>query len=258
MALRVYRQSDSPNADLRAHGCGAYACINGMHRVSGGTWKPKGNAGTGSALYRVRKSGVTDAQFRARGMTSTEVWTSLDAIGGSKERLALPVKRYRGVDVDSVLLPKVSQVGGWAACAVLYGVIQDAGKGIGSFRLGHWVLVGDPRNGTVAVADSLRRQEVRWDIDLLVRAMERFGDAPGPTDNSWGNGRGEAVLLYPWQTWRQGYGTVKAQRDLARKQRDEALDDLAECQAAGPGPDALKAARAAGIRDAAANAAATV
>lgn len=257
MALRVYRQSDSTNAALRAHGCGPYTCINGLHRVSGGTWKPKGVAGTGSALVRVRRSGVTDAQFQARGMTSTEVFQALQ-IGTSKERLALPVKRYRGVDVDGVLLPKVRETGGWAACAVLYGVVQDAGKGIGQFRLGHWVLVGDPRNGTVAVADPLRRQEVRWDIDLLVRAMERFGDAPGPTDNSWGNGRGEAVLLYPWKTWRDGYADVKAQRDLARKQRDEALADLVECQAAGPGPDALKAARAGGIRDAAANAAATV
>lgn len=259
MTTWVYRQSDATVRALRAHGCGAYTAINGLVRASGGTWRPQGRAGTTSAMVRVDRSGVTDAEFEARGMTSDEVFASLQALVANDLRMDLPVQQRSGVRVRDDLLPQLLEVDGCAAVAVLYGVIQDAGKGVGSFRGGHWVLVHDPDmvNGTIRVADPLRRQLVTWPIALLVDAMGRFGDnrAWGGRDRSWGDGRGEAIVLWPWRKWRDGYGSVLAQRDAARTQRDVARAALAECQASGDAA-AIAAARAQGIADAAAAAAA--
>ena len=253
MTVWVYRQSDATTRALRAHGCGAYTAVNGLVRASRGTWRPKGRDATSSARARVDRSGVTDAEFAARGMTSDEVYASLVGVIASDLRMDLPVQQWSGIDVRDELLPKLIEVDGCAAVAVLYGVVQDAGKGVGSFRKGHWVLIDDPTDRDVRVADPLRRQLVRWPIDLLEDAMGRFGDnrAWGGKDRSWGDGRGEAVILWPWRKWRDGYGSVLAQRNTARTQRDVARAALAECQASGDAA-AIAAARAQGIADAAA------
>jgi uncharacterized lipoprotein len=42
-----------------------------------------------------------------------------------------------------------------------------------------------------------------------------------------GNGRGEAIVIWPWPTWRDGYGKVKGQRD-ALKVRVEKLEREAD------------------------------
>lgn len=202
--MRVWSQTAFTTQALRQHGCGAAVAIQALVEMSDGRWRPSGRGGTMSAHVRVQRSGVTDAEFRTRGLTSTELYRSLDAVAADDVRMALRVKQYRGVDVRKVLLPRIDAIGGCAAVAVSYGTVQDAGLGVGSYRLGHWVLVSDPDHGSVAVADPLRTRVVRWDIGVLVEAMGRFGRHP------WGDGRGEAILVWPWRTWREAYADCRA------------------------------------------------
>lgn len=253
----IHRQTDATDASIRAHGCGPVSCCNALEEASDGDWRAKGKAGTDSALARVRASGATSVEFNARGLTSAEMYASLRAVAATDYRMDLPLKRYQGGDVKA-MLRKRREVGGVLVIAVLYGVAQDAGVGVGSFRLGHWVCAygetGFDDGDRVTVADPLRRQTVAWDVRTLVKAAERFGDAPGPADNSWGNGRGEAILVYPWRTWRQGYATQTAALSASTKALDATRKALAACQAGQQptDPEALAEARAGGIRDAAA------
>lgn len=246
---RIICQSDYTDAQLRSHGCGAASVDNALMAASDGGWRPTDP--TASARIRVARSGATPARFRARGLTSTEVYQSLAAVTASDVRMDVPLKRYRGGDVRT-MLAKRAEVGGVLVIAVRYGVIQDAGHGVGRFRLGHWVDVLDQDGDRVVIADPLRRQTTRWPVSVLVDAAESFGTRP------WGDGRGEAILVYPWLTWRQGYAGMRVKRDAALKAKDAAVAALEACQASGgTDPEALAAARAKGIADAAANAAAT-
>lgn len=250
MTKWVYPQGDFHSPDLRSNGCGAASSIAALVRASDGAWKPATDDGTAAARYRVARSGATPAQFRTRGLTPTEVFRSLSAVRPSDARMNLPVQLRRGVAVRQALLPQLRRIGGGALVAVDYGVAQDAGLGVGSFRGGHWVFVDDP-DDEVRVADPLRHAITRWPVDVLVEGMERFGTRP------WGNGRGDAVVVWPWLTWRDAYPVMKASRDKARRERDQAQAALALCQANGGAPaDQLAAARAQGIADAAAAAAA--
>lgn len=219
MTRWVWPQHRFADPDLRAHGCGASAMLAALVRASDGGWRPRGRAGTTSALFRVRASGVAPAEFRARGLTASEVWRSLDAVHATDERMGLRAQVRHGVDVLGDLLPQLARIDGCACVAVDYGVVRRAGLGgRGSYRGGHWVLVGDPGDGHVDVADSLRERLVTWPVDVLADAMASFGARP------WGHGRGEAVVVWPWRTWREGYETVRGQRDEARA-------DLAACRA---------------------------
>lgn len=199
MTRWVWRQTDSADASLRRSGCGPYAMLAALVRASDGAWRPSGRDGTLSARVRVERSGVTDAGFRARGLTPTELFRSLEAVVGDDVRMPLRARQMRGVDVRGRLLPLLADSGACAVVAVRYGAVQDAGLGVGAFRLGHWAMCDQPDGGTVRVADPLRRQVVRWPVDVLERAMGSFGTNP------WGHGRGEAVVVYPWRTWREGY-----------------------------------------------------
>lgn len=250
-------QRDFTDAALRAHGCGLATAENMLIKNSAGTWRPQGKGGTTSARVRLDRSGATMAEFRARGITASELFASMDAVKASDVRMELPVQRHRGTRVRD-MLAKMVEAKGSLAVAVSYRVVQQAGKGYGTYQGFHWVLVVGVVGDDVVVVDPLRRQTIKWPVSLLVEAAERFGAKP------WGDGRGEGVLGWPWLTWKDGYATAKGQRDSARKQRDVAVAALAaseaalaECRAQSPGDAALAKARADGIRDAAAAAAAT-
>lgn len=250
-------QRDFTDAVLRAHGCGLAVALSMLVKNSAGTWKPATKDATSAAKVRLDRSGATMAEFKARGLTAAELFASLDAVKASDVRMELPVQRHRGTKVRD-MLAKMVEVKGSLAVAVYYRVVQEAGKGYGTYQGFHWVLVVGVVGDDVVVVDPLRRTTIKWPVSLLVKAAERFGSKP------WGDGRGEGVLGWPWVSWKDGHATVKAQRDAARRQRDVAVAALAaseaalaECRAQSPGDAALAKARADGIRDAAANAAAT-
>lgn len=253
--------------DLRQHGCGAATASNMLIKNSGGKWVPQGKNGAASAAIRVERSGVTTAEFRQRGLTTDEMIRTLEAVDSSDERMALTTKWYKGKDVRDVILPRLVESRGSAAVPVKNSVLAAAGKSpFPSFKGGHWLLLVAVIGDEVAYVDPGNGKVSKMPISLLVRAMERFGDNRdvGLADKSWGRGLGNAVIGYPWLTWREGYGDMKAsrdkarsERDAARDQRDRALEGLAECQAQGPDAAALAEARRKGIADAAAAAAAT-
>lgn len=214
-------QLDLRDPDLRAHGCTLVGLAHAAREMSdGAAWVDA------EAFVRrmQRLSGVPLATFRARGTTLTEGRAAYVQAPGFEGRVAPRMALQRGIDVRAQLVPMLQQ-GRIAVVAVRYGEIQDAGKGVGSFRGGHAVVVGEPEDTHVTVADPLRRELVRWRIDLLVRAMESFGKRP------WLNGRGEAAIPLPSPTFLE---QRTAQRDRAIRERDKALADLAACRAATP------------------------
>lgn len=254
--------------DLRQHGCGAATASNMLIKNSGGKWVPQGKNGAASAAIRVERSGVTTAEFRQRGLTTDEMIRTLEAVDSSDERMALTIKWYKGADVRDVILPRMVAAKGCAAVPIKNRVLVDAGKSpFPTFFGGHWLLLTALIGSEVAYVDPGTGKVAKMPVSLLVKAMERFGDNrdAGLADKSWGRGRGNAVIGYPWLTWRDGYGDMKGQRDKATKERDaarsardEALADLAECQAqGGASAEQLAEARRQGIADAAAAAAAT-
>lgn len=196
-------QYDFRDADLRSHGCTlaslAYAA---REMTDGAAWiDPEHFAG------RLQKlSDVSLATFRERGTTLTEGKRAYEAAPGFEGRVAPRLALQRGIDVREQLLPMLRE-DHIAVVAVNYGRVQDGGKGVGSFRGGHAVTIGEPDGTHVTVADPLRRELVRWRISLLVEAMETFGKKP------WGNGRGEAAVPLPSPTFLE---RAIAQRDRAR------------------------------------------
>lgn len=198
----AYRQLDSRDPAMRSSGCGPYAMVDALVRASDGGWRPDDRDATSAARARLRRSGASAAEFRVRGLTPSEVARSLARVGASRSRPALRSQLRRGVDVAGSLLPQLRRIGGCAVVAVDYGAIQRAGlapDAAGRFSGGHWVTVDDPQGGAVRVADPLRTNLVRWPVDVLVEAMASFGRRP------WGHGRGEAIVVWPWLTWRQAY-----------------------------------------------------
>lgn len=178
-------QYDLTDADLRSHGC-TIASLAYLHREmsDGAAWS---NATTFAERLRTL-SGVDLPTFRARGTTLTEGRRAYEAIRIAG-RVEPKASLQRGIDVREGLLPILRGGGGrLALVAVNYAEVQDAGKGVGSFRAGHAVVIGEPEDQHITVADPLRRELVRWRIGLLVRAMESFGKRP------WLDGRGEAIV----------------------------------------------------------------
>lgn len=206
MTRWVYPQGDFTTHSLRAHGCGLASCLAALVRASDGTWTPKGKGGSTSARVRKQRSGVSSRDFNARGLTPSEVYRSMLDVRASDERLDLPVQWRHGVHVTGQLLPQIKRIGGGAIVAVDYSRIQKAGVGVGSYQGDHWVYVDDPqdRMGNIRVADPLRDKLDWWPISVLVDGMEHFGTRP------WLLGRGEAIVVWPWLTWRQGYAVIRA------------------------------------------------
>jgi hypothetical protein len=259
------RQQDYDTESLRVHGCGLAAGTNGMIRASGSNWQPGGD-GTAFAKVLLDRSGATPAEFNARGITSRELFTALSKTADDNaERMPLQVKAYHG-GVMSAMLDKMVEVKGCLLVAVKNKVLVKAGKTrFPGFDGGHWGVV------TARIGSDVRwiageKSPIILSIKTLTDAADQFGDNRdvGAADGSWGDGRGEAILVYPWLTWRDGYADMKRQRNALDKRNgvlDAALDQaekaLAKCQSQSPGEEALAEARAKGIADAAAAAAAT-
>jgi len=208
-----YRQSASLDPTLRAHGCTLFSTLYLQREESGGDVSPDSQSAIDKHVRGLRDdAGVTMAQFLARGTTLTEADKAYEA-QPFQDRLPPVMRLMRGVKVVDELLP-ILREGHLALIAVNYGVIQDAGKGVGSFRGGHACVAGEPENGMVTIADPLRSVLVKWPVSLLERAMETFGERP------WGNGRGEAGVAYPSPTYKAAYATASAELVKAEKSRD--------------------------------------
>jgi hypothetical protein len=175
-------------------------------------------------------SGVPLSTFRQRGTSISEAQVAYGKAPGFEGRVAPRLRLMRGASVRDQLLPALTE-GRVAIVAVNYGEVQDAGKGVGTFRKGHAVVVGEPEATHITVADPLRRDLVRWRIDLLVRAMESFGRKP------WLNGRGEAGIFQPSPTFLE---QAIAQRDRARADLRAAKERIAALEQ-GSQPDCTAA-----------------
>lgn len=222
--MRYYRQQDFADPVLAAHGCALATAVNAMIHASGGDWKPSGKNATDSARARLATSGASDREFIERGVTADELRASLDRVGGGTEWMDLPVKAYHGAKVSD-MLDKMVEVKGCLAVAIRNRELVKAGKSpFRTFMGGHWILVIARVGAEVRYVDAGVGKVRSMTIKLLTDAMDHFGDRTpeGGEDKSWGDGRGEAILVYPWRTWRAGYAIVKGQRDAARTQRDDA------------------------------------
>lgn len=225
MTRWVYPQGEFTTSSLRKHGCGPASMVAALVRASDGTWAPKGKGGTTSARVRLERSGASATEFNARGLTPSQVFRSMQGVRASDERMDLPVQWRHGVDVTGQLLPQLRRIGGGAIVAVDYSRIQRAGCGQGSYQGDHWVFVDDPDAGTVRVADPIRDRLVRWPIDVLVDGMERFGTRP------WLHGRGEAIVVWPWLTWRQGHSAQSAALKASQNEAKALRAALEACEA---------------------------
>jgi hypothetical protein len=205
-------QSDLKAQALRAHGCMLVSLAYAAREATDGAAFDDAER---YILALLKRSGVANEDFLARGTKLTEAQVAYQSAPGFEGRVAPRIRLFRGGSIRGDLIPQLHE-GRWAVVAVNYGAIQDAGKGVGSFRGGHGVVVGEPSDGKVTVADPLRRELVRWPVALLERAMETFGTKP------WGNGRGEFGIVAPAPTLLA----------LRTRQRDEARKALAKAVAA--------------------------
>lgn len=221
----VHSQLASTSKALRQRGCGPYSCVNAMVAASGGGWSPTpATHATTSANARVARSGIGRA-FARRGLRPSEVYASMRAVAATDARMDVPVQHRSGVRVAD-LLAQLDRTGAVAIVAVDYSAVQAAGKGATSFRGMHWVTVLKRHGDEVEVADPLRRRTVLWPVTLLARAMGRFGTRP------WGGDRGEAIVVWPWRTWRQGYALKAAEARAATNEAVALRKALAACEGA--------------------------
>ena len=221
----VCSQLASTSKALRQRGCGPYAMVAALREASGYRWSPTPAAhGTASASARVRRSGIGSA-FDRRGLRPSEVFASMRAIVATDVRMDVPVQHRSGVRVSD-MLEQLRRIGGVAIVAVDYRIVQAAGLGVTRFQGFHWVTVLGEDGTDVIVADPLRRQTTRWPTSVLTKAMERFGTRP------WLFGRGEAIVVWPWRTWRQGYAAKAAEARAATNEATALRKALDACEAA--------------------------
>jgi hypothetical protein len=233
--MKFIRQQGFDTRSLQQHGCGLATGINAMIAASGGKWRP-GDDGTAFAKVLKARSGVTDAEFNARGVTSRELFTALGATADDNpEWMPLGIKAYHG-GLMTEMLDKMEEVGGVLLVAIRNKVLAKAGKSpFPGFNGGHWgVVVGRTGSGLADWVDAGRTTLIKLPVGLLTEAAGQFGDKRdvGLSDDSWGDGRGEAILVYPWLTWEAGYSRMKKREAIAIQQRDKARKDLAEAQTA--------------------------
>lgn len=235
MAMSYVRQQDFDAEPLRLHGCALAAGINAMVDASDGDWAPGGD-GTAFARILLGRSGATNAEFNTRGVTSRELFRALDATANDNDEwMPLRLRAFHGWLVSDMLDEMVKQKG-CLILAVRNRVLVKAGKTrFKTFNGGHWGTI-TARMGSDVRWIAGEKSPITLSIRTLTDAADQFGDKTdvGLSDDSWGAGRGEAILVYPWRSWRQGYAGMKAQRDSAVRARDRARDELAECQAGNP------------------------
>lgn len=213
-------QYDFKDPDLRSHGC-TIASDTYLARMASA-----GDAAKDADWYAARLrelSGTSLADFRARGTTLDEAETAFEHAPGFDGRAAPAMRKFHGGSIRDDLIPAISKPGTWAVICVNYGAVQDAGKGVGSFRGGHAVVGGEVDGDDLTIADPLRRQLVKWKVSLLEKAAETFGDRP------WLNGRGEFGIVAYAPTWQEQVQTLKATvADLRAtdKARDRTVSQL--------------------------------
>lgn len=192
-------QYDFHDGDLRSHGC-TIASSTYLARMASDGEAAKDPDAFAAKLRDL--SGTSLADFRARGTTLDEAESAFEGVRFDG-RVPPAMRKYHGGSIRDDLLPALAKPRTWALVCVNYGAVQDAGKGVGSFRGGHAVVAGEPSNGAVTIADPLRRQLVNWPVGLLEHAAETFGDRP------WLNGRGEFGIVGYAPTWQEQVQALK-------------------------------------------------
>lgn len=209
-------QRDFRDDDLRRHGC-VLASLAWVRQ-----WAGNDRATEDRVDDYLLESGVSRADFRRRGVMLGEAASAMSGPYPG-DRLPPVYRKVVGGSVERDLFPDIA-AGAVALVWVDYGVVQDDGLGIGTFRGGHGVVyatVGDD----VVVIDPLRRQTTRWSRELAVKAAERFGSRR----------RVNALLVRPSLTHVQ---EIARYRDLmlrARSQRDEAKAEVERLKALADG-----------------------
>lgn len=223
MTLRPYCQSDSAIAEMRAHGCGLFALLSITAFATEDDISPdtRGSIDFRAKLLK-RLSGVSDAEFNARGTTLDEVERAYEGqVYRRFDRVPPKMRKYHGGLILSQLFPALKD-GKAGLVAVNYGKVQDAGLGKGMYRGGHWVAVADPQSdGAVMVADPLRRSLIRWPFHVLLSAAETFGRRP------WLNGRGEFGVVDVAPTWQSRINELRAELAKCRDGDDDCAGDVA-------------------------------
>jgi hypothetical protein len=231
--MKFVKQQGFDTRSLQQHGCGLATGINAMIAASDGKWRP-GDDGTAFAKILKSRSGVTEAEFNARGVTSRELFSALGATADDNpEWMPLGIKAYHG-GLMTEMLDKMEEVGGVLLVAIRNKVLAKAGKSpFPGFNGGHWGVVIDRTKPKVGWVDAGRTSPINLDITLLTEAADQFGDKRdvGLSDDSWGDGRGEAILVYPWRTWKAGYADMKGERDGARNALANVRGNYQVCQA---------------------------
>lgn len=246
MSLAPICQRKSLDADLRKHGC-AIATVLWLRLWASDGKAPSSQSIIDADLRDLRRSaGMTTAQFRDRGTTLTEAVRAFRA-ASFPGRTAPAIRSLNGGSVKGDLLPALA-AGKAAWVAIKYAVIQDAGKGIGTYRGGHAVAVlAGSWPSTVTLIDPLRTGTIQLPIIVLAEAMGKFGSKP------WGPGRGAFAIVSKSPTLlavaRQQRDKARAERDAARAERDNAYieisrlsDSLRACEARPPADAAVIAA----------------
>jgi hypothetical protein len=213
MAVSYVRQQDFSTKSLRAHGCGAAAMENALRKASGGAYQSRNISS--AARFRIRQAGATPAEFNARGLTSREIFASLQAVVSTDVRMDLSVKAYHGGRMTD-MLAKMREVDGVLLVAVKNKVLVKAGKTqFKTFNGGHWGVVTSWDGGPNVHWIAGEKSPILLPVSLLSDAADQFGDKRdiGLADDSWGDGRGEAILVGRWRTWKSGYADMKKQRD---------------------------------------------
>lgn len=219
-------QLDSNDPDMRAHGCAVCSGLYEMGWATNGDALPDGQGPRDQMMDTFRKrSGATLAEFRERGLLMDEVEKAYES-WTYPGRMPPRMRRLRGGSLRDDIIPEL-QDGRIAHICVNYGALQDAGKAspLSTFTGGHALVIGEPANGKVSVADPLRRDIVRISFEDIEHAMETFGENP------WGGGRGEAAIVLGSPTWERAYTLTKAQLSIAEEQLERKDRAIAKAQA---------------------------
>lgn len=222
--------------DIRKHGCGVISTLTAL--VHAGLPRPIKPDLDKVVWSLLRGSGETLAGFREDGISLDQAAAAIRA-ASHPDRPEWRIQRRRGVKVTALRDQLRDEAGACAIVAIRRGVIVKAGKAKG-FMGGHAIVIAYRDERRAWVTDSLRKTVTSWTWDLLADAMDSFGARP------WGNGRGEALVVWPNPTY---LVRARAQRDAARAERDNAdieisrlADSLRACEARPPADAAVIAA----------------
>lgn len=198
--------------DLRRHGC-VIASLAWIRREAGrdGTSEPR--------MRRYRAEAVGLGDFRKRGTLVKEA-AKAAALPYPGDRVPPLVRVIIGGSFERDIAPDLAK-GAWVLAWVDYAIVQDAGKGVGSFRGGHGVVYARDDGATIVVIDPLRKQVTRWPRELAIKAVERFGSKK----------RINALSIRYSPTHVEEIERYRGLMQKARRQRDDYRARLLECEA---------------------------